>query len=506
VQRLWLLVLCGIVVSTLGCGGSHSSNVPVTVQVSPPAQFVVAGASLNLTATVTNRVDNSGVTWTLSGPGALTQPFPWSVTYTAPGNISANTSVVVTASSSFGVSGYAALTIIPFSAVPTPNVQPVTVDGGPATTKVPNRAYTSVIVCTPGTTTCSTIDGILIDTGSAGLRILSSALPSLPPVTDSSGNSLQECFQFVDQSYVWGKIASADVRIAGEVAGAVPIQAIADPSGFSIPSDCTGNGAGVNRDTLETLGANGILGVGLEAQDCGRACDPSTGGTPPSGAYYSCSGSSCTSQFALLAQQLTNPVTLFANDNNGVVLQLPSVSGEAASVSGSLIFGVGTQLNNSLGGATVFTVNSSDNFTSQLSDSDQKLTASFIDSGSNAFFFPDSGITVCSGANSSYFCPAVLTALSAVNTGANKTQGSVNFSLDNADNLFLNFPDDAALGTLGGPNGSGGCSAGVGSCSFDWGLPFFYGRSVYTSIRGRSVPLGAPAAPWWAYSTGFSGQ
>jgi hypothetical protein len=30
---------------------------------------------------------------------------------------------------------------------------------------------------------------------------------------------------------------------------------------------------------------------------------------------------------------------------------------------------------------------------------------------------------------------------------------------------------------------------------FDWGLPFFYGRAVYTAIEGR----GTPAGPYFAF-------
>jgi hypothetical protein len=66
----------------------------------------------------------------------------------------------------------------------------------------------------------------------------------------------------------------------------------------------------------------------------------------------------------------------------------------------------------------------------------------------------------------------------------------VSFGIDNADNLFNNNPTADAFSTLGGTNDSG---------SFDWGLPFFYGRSVFTSIRGQTTPSGTPPAPWWAY-------
>src|SRR5262249_39105922 len=68
------------------------------------------------------------------------------------------------------------------------NVLPVTVGAGPANV-APAQAFASVTVCAPGTTNCQTIDGVEVDTGSTGLRILASALTlALPGQTDSSGN------------------------------------------------------------------------------------------------------------------------------------------------------------------------------------------------------------------------------------------------------------------------------------------------------------------------------
>src|SRR5258708_6135570 len=82
-------------------------------------------------------------------------------------------------------------------ATPTSNVQPVSVNSGPAGNYV-NGPFTSVTVCTPGTSTCQTIDGVLVDTGSSGLRLLSSALTvSLTQQTSSDGNPIVECFPFV---------------------------------------------------------------------------------------------------------------------------------------------------------------------------------------------------------------------------------------------------------------------------------------------------------------------
>src|SRR5271170_3713170 len=71
------------------------------------------------------------------------------------------------------------------------NVVTVIVDSGPSNNSV-NTLFTSVTVCVPGSTTnCQTIDHIQVDTGSFGLRILSSVLNStliLPQQLAASGS------------------------------------------------------------------------------------------------------------------------------------------------------------------------------------------------------------------------------------------------------------------------------------------------------------------------------
>jgi len=97
--------------------------------------------------------------------------------------------------------------------------------------------------------------------------------------------------------------------------------------------------------------------------------------------------------------------------------------------------------------------------------------------------------------------PGRLTPESANNVGAGGSPISlVNFDVDNADNLFNNNQGDAAFGTLAGPQGTANtCTAqGTGSCSFDWGLPFFYGKSVFTAIDGATVN-NVGTGPFWAY-------
>ncbi|MGA9528751.1 MAG: DUF3443 family protein [Terriglobales bacterium] len=379
------------------------------------------------------------------------------------------------------------------------NVQPIAVNGGP----VPGQdyvdaAFTSVTVCTPGTSSCQNIDGVLVDTGSVGLRLLASAVSSisLPQLTQSASVGYYNCVNFVDGSYLWGPVVQADVSLAQEKASAISVQLIENPS-FSVPTDCSQGG--VNEDTLQGLGANGILGVGVEPTDCYiRGTSPCTTQTYPN-IYFACtSAGSCPSSTMAVARQVSNPIIGFSGDNNGVIIEMQSVDGESATATGSMVFGIGTQSNNALGSATVYPMNSSDFFTTTFNS--QALPDSFIDSGSNGYFFPDSSIPQCAqnSAAPGFYCPSGTLSLSAQNMAANGNENTVNFSVDNAADDFNNFGSDTAFANLAGPNGSDSCGAGT-ACGFDWGLPFFFGRNVFVSIDGMSVPSGAPAAPWWAY-------
>lgn len=361
------------------------------------------------------------------------------------------------------------------------NVQAVSVNGGP-NGNYANGLFTSVSLCVPGTSNCQTVNDVLVDTGSYGLRILSSALTlSLPQQKAANGDAVAECVQFA-ASLTWGPVQTADIHIAGESASSVPIQVLSDTA-FPLPTQCKNTGL-PPQDTLQTLGANGILGIGVFPEDCGGACTQSGSSNP--GVYYSCTPSGCQVTTESVSAQVQNPVPLFATDNNGVLIELPAVSGPEASLSGSLIFGIGTQSNNSLGGAKVYTTNNSAEFTTTFKST--AYSSSFVDSGSNGLFFLNSattGIPDCTKATG-FYCPASTENLSASVTGVNNASATISFSVGNAESLFAN-PSDFVFNDLAGP------SSGV----FDWGLPFFFGRNVFTAIDGASTPAGN--GPYWAF-------
>jgi hypothetical protein len=66
--------------------------------------------------------------------------------------------------------------------------------------------------------------------------------------------------------------------------------------------------------------------------------------------------------------------------------------------------------------------------------------------------------------------------------GNNGTSGQTSISIANADNLFNGEPAYTAFGNLGAVNSD--------NTSIDLGLPFFFGRNIFTAIENKSTPGG----------------
>ncbi|QEM67087.1 DUF3443 domain-containing protein [Geobacter sp. FeAm09] len=359
------------------------------------------------------------------------------------------------------------------------NVVSVTVNGSlcSVSNSYPNKPCVSVTICTPGSATCQTINDILLDTGSYGLRIFSQALSvPLPQVSGGSG-AVAECVQFGDGSSLWGPVQTADIILGNEPAVRVPIQ-VADATFGSRPTACQNAEA-----TPTTAGFSGILGVGLFSHDCGTACVNSSS----VGIYYACSGTACGGTTVPLASQVMNPVAALPADNNGVIVQLPAVpAGAAGSASGSVILGIGTQANNVPSGVTRYGADQFAEFTTIFNGT---TYAGFLDTGSNGLFFPSpsaSQLPACASPYTAWFCPAATADFSATTRGAGGSpSGAVSFRIGNAAGLF--GTSNRVFAELGGGAAN----------SFDWGLPFFLGRSVYVGIDGAGSSLGT--GPYWAY-------
>jgi hypothetical protein len=296
---------------------------------------------------------------------------------------------------------------------------------------------------------------------------------------------MAECY-IAPTGYAWGPVALASVQVTGEIANSVPVEVIG-PSNFSAaPPNCTGQTTGGALDTVNTLKAKGILGIGVFLQDCGGTC-----ATAPQLTYYSCPTSGCAPIAVATAQQVTNPVSLFPSDNNGSQIVFPPVSATGSpTAQGNLIFGIGTQPNNGLNGAAVYAVRSLGSSAGAfVSTYNSNAYPGAISSGANANYFLTSVITGYPPCNTpGYYCPSSQQTVSVNNVGTNGTSGSVSLTIDNGDSLLSS--GNFAFSSLAGPGGNR-------TSGFIFGLPFFYGRAVFTALNGANTPGGA--GPYFAY-------
>ena len=401
---------------------------------------------------------------------------------------------------------------------PTPataNIAMVTLDSGPAALQTGtdgysafNQPFVSVTLCAPGSTSnCQTIDHVILDTGSVGLRIIApvlnaSLLSALPTEKDAANNAVGECYQYVN-SYAFGSVRTADFSIAGEKVAAMPFQAIADTGSFAAaPASCS-SGGGTDIATVKDFGANGIIGVGTTTTDCGAFC--TVDGGSAGAIYYDCPATGCSAVIGRAAnaaapfQQLPNPVAAFPVDNNGVIVTLPSVPQRGLpGLTGTVTFGIATQADNALTASNVLPLTTT---ASRLGPGlltatykGKQLTQSFLDSGSNDYFFIDTSLTPCTDTNLiAFYCPVTPMLLSPLLTATDGTTASGAFTLYS--------PLDVADTSIAAP--------GLGlnptlvkpplpfANSFDFGLPFFFGRTVYTAIEGR--PAGRLQGPYVAF-------
>lgn len=446
----------------------------VSISVTPTNFTILSGSALQFTATGTfSDASSHDVTatasWTSSASSVATISDAVGSKGAASGVATGTTTITATIGT---VSGSTTLNVSG-GGVAGANLMPITVNGSlclPATTAdigYFNKPCVSVTVCNLSGTTCQTVNDILLDTGSFGLRIFKQAIPNLTlPQISSGTGSLAECIQFADGSSLWGPVELASVQLGNEPPVQVPIQVI-DATFGTRPASCA------NADpTPVTAGYTGILGVGVFQEDCGQGCASST----TNGIYYTCTGATCSGAAVTLSNQVQNPAAHLPQDNNGVLVQLPAVrSGGVASVNGSLFLGIGTQSNNIPLAPAVLRTNSVGDITTTFNG---VATSSFLDTGSNALYIPNLDplhLPACAAPNSEWYCPSGTTILTATTTGFGGAPSvAVSFDVSNQVNLFNSsnfvFSDVAGTSTFG----------------FDWGLPFFMGRNVFIGFSGKS--------------------
>jgi Protein of unknown function (DUF3443) len=178
-------------------------------------------------------------------------------------------------------------------------------------------------------------------------------------------------------------------------------------------------------------------------------------------------------------------VASFAEDHQGTLITLPTVvtDGQANLQGGTLTFGIDTQTDNaSQGLVTVLTL---DGVHGELNSTVNGVNypGSYLDAGSNAVFLGSNLFPPCTNpALTRFYCPGSPQELSGSIEGTSGAARSVVFIVNSG---AANNPTDAVQPGLAGPNSTGGVV---------WGLPFFYGATVYTAISGQYTPSGN--GPW----------
>ena len=351
-----------------------------------------------------------------------------------------------------------------------------------------NEPCVSVTICEVGSTTkCRTINNILLDTGSYGLRLFNCGIDALNLPTETvNSREVAECVSYADGTQDWGPVKKADIYLAGQLASNANFQYV-DANYATAPTSCS------NRENNPSLvGFNGILGVGLFTHDCGANCVTSAS----YGLYYTCSGTSCTSSTMSLANQVSNPVSLLgASYNNGVSLDFSSFnSSSAVTTAGQMTIGI-----SSLSSVSVYSASSQGSFNTLFNSTVYGVSSSnnsqaFIDSGSNGLFFPPpGGLTACStsGSASGFYCPPSSQNFTAYVSGSTTTpttsSRAVPFQIDNANTMLDSSNPNYVFTNLGGSF----------SGAFDWGLPFFLSRRVYVQMQGTTI--GGSVGPAWGF-------
>lgn len=336
-----------------------------------------------------------------------------------------------------------------------------------------NTPYVTVTVCQPNTTICQTVDHILLDTGSVGLKIDQSQLQvSLPAITQTgSGLPISVCNSY-GSGYAFSTANYADVYISGEKAANIPVQVIDDSSSqSSVPSSCSNQG---NFNNFSDSGARGIIGI-----------NPMINLSNTTNYDYTCVNGSCTQiNSGIPVPYLNvNPVGYFVSGNSsGEVISLPAVSANTDSnIYGTLTFGINTETNNQVPTNISSVQGDPTDFIGRfLGSSSGSQFPTMFDSGTNHLLFYSTEISQCGDV----YCPSSPTAW-----------------ISQIMNYDLSGSAIALSSIISAPTGYYGLipDLGIVAASGDglYGLPFYFGKNVYLGFVGSNSVMGS--GPTWGF-------
>lgn len=269
-----------------------------------------------------------------------------------------------------------------------------------------NTMYVSIILCTNNAgTNCQTIDNIILDTGSFGLKINKSALAEsfvlqMPRVITSDDKMVYACNTF-GSGYVFAEEHYGVLKLDNTMTDDVIVQVIENSPTAEIPDSCIAKGP---FDNFESFGANGILGV-----------NPAISLNNSSILLYKKNVNGIYEALSLDDESRVpilnnNPLPNLSNNNNGFVISIPPVTQNTnTNVSGTMILGVNTSSMNQVTDKTNLVVASEADlssvcnsacFYSQITNPESTIPAVF-DSGTNGWVFMNDDLRQCSYG----FCP-----------------------------------------------------------------------------------------------------
>ena len=358
-----------------------------------------------------------------------------------------------------------------------------------------NRLFVDVMVCHDAQH-CRSVPNVLVDTGSAGLRLFRPALYalSLDPVTDLVGHALGNWARF-GAGDLWGTLHWAQVRIGGlATTAAIPIGLYDLPA----PHERLPAGYG-DRDLRGTMLGNGILGIAPWRHSMAFHF-----------AFVGARGAASAADWMPVqverSQALANPIGYFPEPyDNGSVISLPEVDwfqGQSR-VQGWLGFGLGPPTDMLFPrGHRVIVHELDDHGQFRATVGDRPIDL-MLDSGSNMLSLDLEALGV---ARHPWFPglyeAATLTPIDmAVQCAEQEIKLVQRLYVGSADNLGHTLRGHAVLPMVAAwPVQQAGKEA-----KNLLGLPFFYGRSVATGLEGAINPYLEPAPASVPRLTGDAG-
>lgn len=381
------------------------------------------------------------------------------------------------------------------------NVIPVQIGVKNSKTNSINTPVTSVTICN-NNNKCQTINNILIDTGSVGLRIESSVIDSdlrdsllQSPVVTNDGESITQCMLF-GGGYAYGSVVNAaSVKIGSLYTQQIPIQLV-DNNTLNVPTSCKEKGMPIN---LPSVGINGTLGIGPISTPLPNYAQI---------VYAVAADGIPVEVISPVGEGIpTLEVNTFAYLNkhsNGVIFKLPNLSTPSESpISGYLILGIDTANNNQVSTNTIKLLGNPNTgwggFISTASSNPNEAYSNveaMFDSGAALLNFMNVGIQTCDPMTGliDLYCPSSSPFALQVMLGNYNSTQNANLPL----NLTLvNYLGDAIFSSVIIP------SLGLFmTANFDvYGIPAFLGKTIYVEFESttsnQSLPTPLGQAPAW---------